>query len=284
MTDMPRLSRRQFLQFSGIAVLGQALGFDIPESSHFGRAFAATPIYHTPDGKVSRHLWPDSVTPLLSATESWYQVAAGYVKRTDLQPITYDPTGQQPALIQPNTWATVNAPSASIRAWCAADAPLVTHIGHGGVLMITDYLPGDPAWYGVGYSAGEIIGWSQAVQWRQAKLQANPTNPLDIVVKQRVMTIYADGKAIAQTSVATSASTLPGGSYQITPGLPGSPQAGYQGTPWLLYWGNQFTLSGVYWHNRFGSVVNGPTIQTTPIMAQWLYTHLSPNSRLIIRQ
>jgi hypothetical protein len=279
---MTTISRRQFLQFAGIVIMGQSIGFEIPDAPHFGRAFAAAPVHHSPNGPVTGHLWPDSITPLIAVYENWYQVEQGYVKRADLQPISYDPAAHPSTPVNPPAWAMVVAPSASIRAWCAADAPLVTRIGHGGVMMVVDLLSGDPIWYGIGSSAGERIGWSQASQWRAVDIQARSNDALDIVIQQRQMTIYRNSGAIARTAIATNMDSLPGGEFQITRGMPGSEQPGYHGAPWQLHWGDQFTLSGIYWHNRFGEVVPGPTIQATPVMAQWLYRQLGPDSRVTI--
>lgn len=273
-------SRRQFLHFTGIALLGHAVGFDIPDAPHYGRAFAATPVYQAPNGSVIGQLWPDSITSLIAANNNWYQVAQGYVRRADMQPIGYDPSAPLAPHIQTNKLAVVTAPSASIREWCAADAPLITRIGHGGVMRVVDYLPGSPNWYGIANSIGERIGWSQASHWHAASAEARTTYPLDLVIQQRTMTIFHGGSEIARTRIATNAAALPNGEFEIRRGLPGSEYAGYHGAPWQLEWANQQILSGVYWHNRFGEIEPGPALQTTPTMAQWLYTHIGPGSRI----
>ena len=279
---MTELSRRQFLQFSGVVALRHALKFDIPDTPHYARAFAATPIHQTPDGPISGHLWPDSISRLLSVDDHWYQIEQGFVKRTELQPISYDPLESSPSLVQPLTWVTPYIPCAVIREWCAPDAPLVTRIGHGGVMAVVDYLPGDPDWYAMGYADGEPIGWSQALHWRALQPQNKNLDDLHLVVKNPELTIYRHGYALSQTRIATHAEALPFGDYAVTRSQPGGPLAGYEGVPWLFNIGNQMTLGGVYWHNNFGQQEVGPTIQTIPVVAQWLYTHVGQDTHLSI--
>jgi hypothetical protein len=48
---------------------------------------------------------------------------------------------------------------------------------------------------------------------------------------------------------------------------------GYQGVPWQIDFGGHL-VAGVYWHNRFGMAVDGPTVQLAPEVARWLYASL----------
>lgn len=67
---------------------------------------------------------------------------------------------ETPAQIEkPIFWAEVAGPVAAVRQWCAADAPFVTRIGHGGVAQIIDYLSDKTtSWY-------EIAAGKRASCW-----------------------------------------------------------------------------------------------------------------------
>ncbi len=47
------------------------------------------------------------------------------------------------------------------------------------------------------------------------------------------------------------------------------------GAAWLLGFGKDHQIGGVYWHNRFGSPVPGMAVQITPALAQWLFPRVT---------
>jgi hypothetical protein len=176
--DSVELSRRQFLQFSGVALLASRFDFLPPACGQLstvenqGRALAAAAVHRAPSSAapVVRTLWPDSIAALTGVRDGWYRTPDGWVQRDRLQPMTpYTPSETVPLPEMP-FWAEVAAPAVPVRAWCAANAPLVTRIGHGGVAQVIDALPADQpglAWYGLAGENGDLLGWTPGVRWRE---------------------------------------------------------------------------------------------------------------------
>ena len=286
---MGRYSRRQFLQLTNAAFLSNQLSFSIfSEPQVFpGRTFEATPIYHAqdPHSEVLRHLWPDSIVNVYYAHENWYQLAEGYVQRTAIQPMTpYSPSNYQPITSLP-FWAEVATPVAVVRQWCAPDAPLVTRIGHGGVVQIVDRLSGNREradWYGIATQDDELLGWTQAIFWRPVCAETSPTlrSTLHIDQNTQLLTGYEGGEIVFQTPISSGETMMPG-NHEVTGRQPTGtlvdvPQyaQSFHGVPWRVHFGEDYELSGTYWHNRFGSPVPGPAVQMSTQMAHWLYVWL----------
>lgn len=284
------LSRRQFLQLAGITLLNVSI--PLPNLSaraeSYGRTLLATPVRSGPDqaAPVVDHLWPDSLVPVQALEQGWYRTAAGFVEKRHIQPILLAPATAHTATALP-FWAEVSAPVTVVRQWCAADAPLVTRIGHGGVAQVIDYLPGSPAWYGIANEHGDLLGWSQQGGWQPAALRpADTALALRIQVRSHRMTVYANQEAVLQTAVSTS-QTLAEGVYPLERGDMGgqhccTAQADFYGVPWHMHIQDQGALHGVYWHNQFGEAAPGAAVQVVPYVARWLYEHCGPGSRLII--
>jgi hypothetical protein len=280
------LSRRQFLQLTGIAVLGSAIG--LPEmpalSAAFGRTLQAVPVRQHPQhtAPITQHLWPDTVLPITPLPGAWYQTSEGYVEKAHIQPIMSDITYTLTA-IQAPFWAEVSAPVAAIREWCAADAPLITRVGHGGVMHIIDQLPGDPMWYGVANEWGSLLGWTQAPGWQPVML-SHPNTALDIQLDQRNQQIVVSsaGKPLVRAGISTEHS-LKSDSYPITRSdALATRQGDYYGAPWPLQFGGEGLIQGVYWHNQFGTPAPGAAVQIPVYLARWLYNTAANDSRLTI--
>jgi len=285
---VPPLSRRQFLQLAGITLAASQL----PDLSRwaniantYGRALLAAPVYARPDATSAmiRHVWPDSVLPLTGVHDQWYRADDGYIERSALQPIS--PRLPQSAPQQLPFWAEVVAPVAPVWRWCAVDAPPVTRIGHGGVVRILDRLPG---WYAVADENDVLLGWSQAACWTPVVSQTRDF-PLQIVVNGNQMTVHRLGQRVAAASVSFGQS-VPSDTYTLEKGPIGgqccrvSSETSYYGASWQLRLGNQFELTSVYWHNRFGQSVPGPSLQVTPILGRWLYMTAASNSIITIQR
>jgi len=329
--DRVQFSRRQFLQFSGIAFIASRFEFltpafgPIPAAENQGRALAAAAVHSAPSptAPVVRTLWPDSIASLTAVQEGWYRVPDGWVQRENLQPMTpYTPPETVPLPDRP-FWAEVAAPSAPVRAWCAADAPLVTRIGHGGVAPVIDALPADQpglAWYGIAGADGDMLGWTPGVRWREVAARPDSSTPvndgyrsgqalslqpafagtpfwspaplagrhLTLSLSACILTAWEDDSAILTAPAATGAALQPG-TYRVQGRQPAitwqDPVNGdtWQGVPWALDLGAGGTLAGAYWHNRFGAAVPGPTLQVPPALAHWLYGWLNDGSAVIIR-
>lgn len=56
----------------------------------------------------------------------------------------------------------------TVRAWCAADAPLVVCLRRGTTRQVIDRLVTDDgvAWLAIAGQDGTLIGWAQALGWR----------------------------------------------------------------------------------------------------------------------
>jgi len=290
-------SRRQFLKLSGITLAGSLIGFPslsqrfAAESGYPGRALAATPIYRARHlgSAIVGTLWPDSMTPILDTSDGWYRTAKGYVQRESLQPMTPYLPKSSPQLPDTAFWGEVAGPAAPVRQYCAADAPFVTRIGHGGVAQVVDYLPGEPnGWYGVGDGTGQFLGWTQAIYWQAVddnRFEAGePTLEIDLIAQR--LTVRENGNVILEAPCSTNQS-LHRGIYTVQQRKPCGTQFdnehsldAFHGVPWIIRLEDDHDLAGVYWHNRFGKEMPGPAIQVTPLLAHWLYGWLQDSSRI----
>ena len=272
---MPPLSRRQFLKFAGITAVVSQLpdltGWAAPASIH-GRVLQAARVYRQPaiTSAVTHHVWPDSVHLLHEADKAWYRVEDGFIQRHLMQPINLNFT---PAPVpQLPFWAEVSAPIAPVWQWCAVDAPLITRIGHGGVVHIIDQLPG---WYGIAAENGEFLGWSQSTNWWPVP-PANSTGPIHVKIENSHMTVSSANHRL-MTAPVSLGGTVTRGTYALQKGQMGGiccrvpHQSDYHGAAWQLRFGNNLDLTSVYWHNRFGQVVPGPAVQVSPIVGRILY-------------
>ncbi len=292
---MTQLSRRQFLQFAGIALASRYFNplhwphhLDNRPDENYGRALIAAAVHTHPadSAPLNARLWPDSIIPLHNTSGRWYRTDHGYVARTDIQPMTLNPlTAMTPVL---PFWAEVAGSVAPVYQWCAANAPLITRIGHGGVAEITTQLPAHTqggVWYGITDNAGTLIGWSQAVHWQPIPSETAPLHAVTLHIDQQrqQLTALHRQQAILQAPVATSRVLIPG-QYDFRKQRPGAlplrlpdRENPVYAAPWQFSIGDHYTLSGVYWHNSFGQAMPGPAIQVTGLLARWLYHSLMDN-------
>lgn len=276
------LSRRRFLQLAGITAVSAAVsaaGLPLAAAPAFepvyGRALDTLPVFAAPGGQPVAQLWSDTVMPLLGVSGEWYRLPAGYARREGVQPLL-TPARRQTTLAAPPFWGSVTGAVAVVRAWCAAAAPIVTRVGHGGVLRIVDQLTeAGLAWYGVAESeSGALLGWTQAAAWSPAALD-QPAQRLTLALEQSAqrLTAYADAQPLLTAPVATGRD-LSAGVYPLTEQRAAQQQADYHGAPWVLDFSG-LPLSGAYWHNRFGqprtAAQADPFVQVPPALAQWLY-------------
>jgi len=291
------LSRRSFLQLVGASLAASMLRPSssllaaVSNESYQGRALTALPIFATRNvtAKPTAYLWPDAITSILDRDGEWYQVSGGWVRREGLQPmLPYSASGYQFIASSP-FWAEVAAPVAPVRAFCAADAPLVTRIGHGGVSQVIDALPGEPnGWYGIADQRGELLGWTQGVFWRPVEAEINQASDHTLHVNRQhgLMTAYEGIKAVLEVPF-SEGSGLVSGDFTTQHGSMGGVQwrddKRCEGVAWQTLFGSGQMIAGVYWHNRFGQVVNsGPAIQTTPLLARWLYGWLGDDAHIVV--
>jgi hypothetical protein len=285
-------TRRQFLQLAGIAVVSS----QIPPSARWiesliqdtaamqGRALTPQTVFSQPSLSTSfvDQLWPDSVTSILAVHGDWYRLPQGFVPRTSLQPMKPFHPEPQPENVTLPFWAEVTGPAASIRQHCAANAPLMTRIGHGGVALVMDFLPDTPSpWYGVASDDGTLLGWTQAVHWQRVDENTLPDSgvTLELDSHKQQLTAWENGRVVLQAPCSIGREVQPG-TYPVHERRIGGTRVYLDddlevyGVPWRTTFGD-YELSGAYWHNRFGSPIAGASVQVTPLLAQWLYASLN---------
>ena len=278
------LSRRQFLQAAGIAVAAAHLPrFTLSAAPSFetlyGRALAAAPLFAAPDAQRQplRHLWSDSVTPILETRGNWYRVEGGYTPRAMLQPL-HTPAQRSAAAANAPFWGEVSGAVAVVRQWCAADAPLVTRVGHGGVMHISDRLTlGEKDWYGVAESAGgELVGWTQAANWSPVTLDAAlPSLTLAVDSNRQQLKVFEQDTLLLSAPVSVG-QNLPTKRYPLNQQQLATRSGEHFGAAWALSFGDGIMMTGAYWHNRFGMTGEAPEpaaapLEVTPMLARWLY-------------
>lgn len=298
---MSQLSRRQFLQNAGITLLGSTFDFTTffnrpfaIEATAFGRILYPATVYSAPmtGAAITGQLWPDSIHTIQSYGEGWYQLNAGYVQHTAIQPMALYPV-EAPVADFP-CWLEVASPVAIVRQWCAPDAPFVTRIGYGGVTQAVDMLAFEhQSWYALQSSDGLHLGWSQTPHWHPAALSHHHT-VTNIEINQQKHTLIAYGGRNQQLLAAplSLGRELPPGIYSLNKRIPAgtalaaSPSTSqtdhFHGAPWQLHIANIGVLTGVYWHNDFGKPVLGPEIQTSTLVARWLYQFVADHASISI--
>ena len=290
------LSRRSFLQLVGASLAATTLRptpllVAAQTEIYQGRAFSALPIYETRNRLTQpiAHLWPDGVTTILDSDDDWYHISGGWVRREGLQPmLPYDSSAYRFVQDVPS-WAEVAASVAPVRAYCSADAPLVTRIGHGGVSQVIDTLPDEPnGWYGIADQSGKLLGWTQSVFWRpvEVEIKAGNDHVLHVDRKRGLITAYEGTRKILEAPFSDGAG-LQSGEFTTRHGAIGGLQwqanKPYEGVGWQTLFGDGQMIAGVYWHNRFGHAVgDGPEVQTTPLLARWLYGWLGENAQIVV--
>jgi hypothetical protein len=289
-------SRRDFLKITGITLAASQINIfpnfqrAFLQNTHQGRALSAAPIYSAPNSgsEIIATLWPDSISSIRTANENWYRLSNGYVERRQMQPMF---TSEQTTDIQIPAfpfWAELVGPVAPIREYCAANAPLVTRIGHGGVAQVIDYLPGEPdGWYGVGDDSGNLMGWTQAIHWLPIKetLRSEYENTIHIDIGTQTLSVENNGIIVLEAPASINPGTK-SGTYTLELHKPGgtynTAEAVFHGVPWQLNFGADIQLMGAYWHNQFGKALQGPAVQVSPILARWLYHSMNAGDQLIV--
>ncbi|MCC6612149.1 MAG: L,D-transpeptidase [Anaerolineae bacterium] len=294
MIDTMDLTRREFLQVSGIAFAAGALatsGFDRffpPLERIVGRALRATAIYAAPGSQKLQTLLPDTPLKLRAADADWYATADGFVPRRDVQPMQIRPATHPaalPAIIE------VGAPVAVVYRHADVGASAVTRIGHGGVLQATDWLPeeDDGGWYRVADAGGTPLGWTQARRWRTVDPVAQQDGTIDRIVIDRgrnLLSASSEGRELASIAIA-GAADQPAGRYNVVARAPGicctQEVTAFYGAPWAMTLSNHLQIVGAYWHNDFGTRARSPNqVELAPSAARWLYEHVAADAAVEI--
>lgn len=284
------LSRRQFLGLAGIGALSfaSAKWLSADSSIQYARTLAATPVQAAPQthAPLLRYLWPDTIVSVLEIRGDWLRCAEGYIERAAVQPmLPYQP---QPFVPHAPFWAETAAPVAPVLAWAAADAPLLTRIGHLGVMYVVDTLPN--GWYGVAAADGQRIGWTQAHFWRVLRVKtAELRQPrLDVDLQEHMLHVYDAETIVLQAPVS---GVLPPGIHTVRRLSPGGVMhsvgsATYHGVPYRIELDNGGAVCGAYWHNHFGTPLAAASegmLHISPLLARWLYWQVCMNTIISVR-
>jgi len=285
------ISRRQFLSLAGVTLLGSAsksvLGNDVGIPEYYGRALRVLSVHDAPhlQAPVVQYLWPDSALQLLEWNGEWLRIPEGFVEQALVQPML--PYKPQVGFTQPNLpqWLEVAAPIAPVHAWCAANAPLVTRIGHGGVLKAVDALP--TGWYAVESCENKLLGWTQAIFWQPIPEDSLdfPNAHFEISLSKHSLDVFDENRQVLSTPVATGQG-LESGVYLVKQRQFGGLQQVIEGktmhgVPWRIVFGD-YQITGAYWHNTFGRFIDGKDVQVSPLIGRWLYRQMQEGSTIVV--
>lgn len=282
------LSRRDFLRLAGISLIAAQLPLPAYSSVHkpiYARSLNAVAIQAAPthESAFVRYLWPNSIVEIQDVESGWYRLVDGFVPIESLQPMQpFIPDGAKPVL-ETGMPITVTGPAAAVRQWCAADAPLVTHIGHGGTAYIADYLPDEySGWYAISDADHCVLGWTQKIFWSGVTELAIPAQSHQVVVNCQTneISVYT-GDRLSIQSACSVGDLVDTGDYPLTGRQFATRQGSRYGIPHSLY-ADGLSLYGVYWHNRFGTSHPGLSIELPILTAATIYTMLDEKSHILV--
>lgn len=282
---MTTLSRRSFLQVSGLALAAGTLqaplwGALAQPDAPCGRVLTPIAIFDAA-GRPARQLWPDSVVRILDADEHRYRLHDGWVERAAIQPMMPAPPHAdwptRPSL------AEVRGSVAPVRRACGVDAALVARVGHGGVLHALDALRderGAVLWLAVGATPDVLLGWTPAQLWQPVALESLTAGERRLCVDTAggYLCAFEGDAEVAAAPVALGKNAPSSATTRVAGRQPSAQwndgETTLSGIPWALRLSGGDLLAGAWWHNQFGAVMPGPALQVAPAFARWLYTWL----------
>jgi hypothetical protein len=282
------LSRRDFLRLAGISLIAAQMplpAFSTAQKSMYARAFSAVAIQSAPtvESALVRHLWPNTILEVEGIESGWYRLADGFVPVESLQPMQpFFPDGTQPVL-ETGMPITVSGPVAALRQWCAADAPLVTHIGHGGTAYVADYLPDIySGWYAISDADHSLLGWSQSSFWSSMTETEIPLQANQVVVNRQTnqISVYVGDRLLLQSACSVG-DLVDKGAYPLTGRQFASRQGSRYGIPYAFR-ADGLSMYGVYWHNRFSTNHPGTAVELPVLTAATLYNILDEKSHILV--
>lgn len=276
------ISRRDFLKAAGLTLFAAHVPGMIaaPRLSAAGLNFE--PLY----GRVLRGtggLWADSVIAITETLDAHYRTPHGLIEKCQLQPMLTPAAYQRDSTAPPFT-AEVTGGSAVLRRYCAADAPSVLTIGHGGLLHVVDRMTYDGVdWYGVRLDADATIYWTHSAPIAPLTLPA-PVRDLTLRLdrERRTLTAAQGDQPLFSVSYAgrvlARAGAYPLTGHTLTQTMP----VDHHAAPFVTTFADQFHLYGAYWHNVFGESTAGEGIEVPPYVAKWLYAATQGGARVMI--
>jgi hypothetical protein len=185
-------------------------------------------------------------------------------------------------------WAELVAPTSMIREWCAATGPVVTWLAVGAVVYVIDRIVDDrrQVWYGLAESpGGSLVGWAPALhyaKWAQTATTKIVQYPNASLLMQRgELRMIENGHILARTPIRRA--QLPAMTTKVSVVQPGiaRDRATPLGVPWIMRLETGQRMYGVFWHNQFGAVGDGPDIELPISAARWLYNWLGTHGESV---
>ncbi len=297
---MMTLSRREFLQALGISAASASLfGISVefegqralatpPAAPIQGRTLLPTALYALPDVQTQTvTLWPDHLLTIRDHDADFYATDGGYVQRHHVQPMQPNITTVEiDALPTP---AEVIAPAAAVRAYADPRAPLITQIGHGGVMHITDRIENAfGLWYEATDANDNSLGWTQAVHWHGLPPQQGAHRALHLIITGSTLTAYDRDTALFSTPVAVPGDLAPGAYTLHRDAIGGTTNTisdtTYHGVPYTFALANGAQMHGAYWHNAFDAAHQPQAIEVNVLAAKWLHYQISDNVPLTLNE
>jgi hypothetical protein len=300
---MIKATRRRFLKQVGAMGTGLMLRPPAPSlaapllAETAGRAFALTPIRRQShaDASIIAQLPPHATTPIeiITADGRWYQIPSGFVERVALQPIA---PYQRPVIeSELGFYAEMIAPVSTIRAWCAARAPISATLGYGAILYVMDRLMDDRGmvWYGLATQAQQaLLGWSPALhyaRWQHMTIDQRLTH-LQLDTQASYLDAYQGQRLIVRLP-ATANGKLPKTCQVKALGLLAQGDDMPLGAPYQIQVDSDGIILGSYWHNRFVrepkeiasniQFADKVTIELPIYAARWLYSALGSDEMVM---
>ena len=308
------LSRRTFMQLSGVAVMGAVVDarlFQVaaPPLLGLGRVtHSSLRAYEQPRFSaepVDMTLYADTILQLYEAEPAgdpgesknplWWRTDAGWVHSSRVQPVRNDlnlPVSQIPA---GGFLAEVSVPYTD--AWRNEDGtPLKVYrfyyaSTHWVDRIVTDRA--DRVWYRVWDDRYRVAYFVLAESLRPIPAEELtslsgdvPDKRIEVNLAQQRLTAYEQGGAVFSTVVSTGRRGVetPTGHFVVRQKRPSRHMAATDGNgfdlpgvPWVSYihW-TGVALHGTYWHNDFGTPRSRGCINLTPADARWLFRWTTP--------
>ncbi|MEO0562142.1 MAG: hypothetical protein AAF125_08510 [Chloroflexota bacterium] len=251
------LSRRDFLQVFGVTTASfiapaHIFGLQVPDSTVMGRVINPVGRHIQPDvlSLQQDQLWADSLIDILSVDGDWYRTDSGFVPIEAVQPIRPQVDRKTSSV---GDYAQVTGAFSSVHAYCDLQSPQRARLGHGAVMRVVDRIdyPSTGTWLALGNSAGEQLGWAQAVAW--GPLARRETRSIQATLVRDTHTLrFGD----VHTQI-NCPNTLLRGVYRVERVAEGQSvrtrHGNIYGVPYVFQFGDSQQLYGVWWHNAFGA-------------------------------
>ncbi len=313
---MSSLSRRDFLKFSSIAMLGLALPrpaadepLSGPPPASLGRIAGGWRQPVRAEAKLSSKIVAyksfDEIIPLVSTVVGdapwpsnpyWFETTAGFIHSAFVQPVENQPSDGPAPLLPSGNWVQVSVPIAETR--LKPNAPRVSRkIYYGSVYRAVDEVLDEQGqwWYrlqdGIAYSPGPyVLATSLRYLPPEALSPISPDQPdkkIVVELNKQEMTCYEGETPVYATRTATGygSNRTPRGVYEVlrkshTSYMIGGEGADHYDLPGVSF-PTYFTRSaiavhGTYWHHDYGRPRSHGCVNVLNDAAQFVFRWSNP--------